>query len=708
MSTNPSRSRRPLRRLAAGAAVAALMAAFAVQAATSIRLKSLTHDENSHFTYGAQVLEHRTFLRLVHQHNATSPWMALNAAAAATVERNEIHHTLGGERLRRARLATILFGLGLALVVFGWARQAYGTAAALLALALLAFSPNLLAHARLVTTDVLAALGIVAALWALWRLHRRRSAAGVVIAGLALGFALSTKATAVDLVPVFVLLTAWLALDRWRARRPGAPGGSLWRPWADLALVGLLALVALNALHLFEGTFSTLADQPARSRRFAALAAVPALARLPLPLPAGWVQGLDWLSADLERGRWTYLLGEYSRDGFPHYYLVAFLVKSTPGFLALLLLAGVLAARRSGAHPAAAVGRSFPTARYLLLPAAFLFLHLSLFHSFQIGIRHLLPVFALLWIAVSPLAAAARLRVRAAAWGLAALHAASSLAIHPHYLATFNELAGGPAAGWRYVADSNLDWGQDRALARHVWAPASLVPVIEDPGGPTAGRLLIRVNRLVGLDPAEHRTYAWLRDHFEPVDSIGHSWLVYDVGEEALAACCGTIHDPLPKPDPGLVLLAGGRGIGGTDGLVVERLDRLVDGHLGSGARSDAARTTPMLGHPVEAWFGVEWEEPVVVSRLVAYPVLALRGPHAGRFQARSASFEIWRDGGWARVGGFRDAEGPRLALDLPQPTATERVRLVVHGQRNHRGLPRESGRFRAVCLELAAYGPQM
>jgi hypothetical protein len=239
-----------------------------------------------------------------------------------------------------------------------------------------------------------------------------------------------------------------------------------------------------------------------------------------------------------------------------------------------------------------------------------------------------------------------------------------------------------------------------------VWAPASLVPVIEDPAGPTPGRLLVRVNHLVGLDPSEHATYAWLREHFYPVDSIGHSWLVYDVDEEALAACCSAMSDSLPQPERGLALLAGGRGIGGGDGVTVERPGRLVDGHLGTGARIDAARTIPVLRHSVEAWFGVEWEEPVLVSRLVAYPVFALRGPLTHRFHARAASFEIWREGGWARLAHFPEVDTPRLALDLPTPVATERVRVVVHSQRNDRGLPRERGRFRAVCLEVAAYGP--
>ena len=52
---------------------------------------------------------------------------------------------------------------------------------------------------------------------------------------------------------------------------------------------------------------------------------------------------------------------------------------------------------------------------------------------------------------------------------LLAWQATTVLRIHPSYLAYFNELAGGPDNGWRYVNDSNLDWGQDvKRLAQFV------------------------------------------------------------------------------------------------------------------------------------------------------------------------------------------------------------------------------------------------
>jgi len=78
----------------------------------------------------------------------------------------------------------------------------------------------------------------------------------------------------------------------------------------------------------------------------------------------------------------------------------------------------------------------------------------------NLGVRHILPVYPFLFIAL----AAALTRK---AWGkralgvLALVLAVESVAIYPHYLAFFNGFAGGPDNGPHYLVDSNLDWGQD-------------------------------------------------------------------------------------------------------------------------------------------------------------------------------------------------------------------------------------------------------
>src|SRR5207253_3699624 len=53
---------------------------------------------------------------------------------------------------------------------------------------------------------------------------------------------------------------------------------------------------------------------------------------------------------------------------------------------------------------------------------------------------------------------------------LVLVHAISAVRIGPHYLSYFNAAAGGPQEAWRYLADSNIDWGQDLPALRDVFA----------------------------------------------------------------------------------------------------------------------------------------------------------------------------------------------------------------------------------------------
>ena len=50
---------------------------------------------------------------------------------------------------------------------------------------------------------------------------------------------------------------------------------------------------------------------------------------------------------------------------------------------------------------------------------------------------------------------------RCAVWWWQEPASSSAIQIHPYQLAYFNRFAGGPAAGSRYLDDSNIDWGQD-------------------------------------------------------------------------------------------------------------------------------------------------------------------------------------------------------------------------------------------------------
>ena len=108
---------------------------------------------------------------------------------------------------------------------------------------------------------------------------------------------------------------------------------------------------------------------------------------------------------------------------------------------------------------------------------------------------------------------------------------ASTLSYYPHFISYFNEFVLDRKMAYRRLADSNLDWGGNQSYLHdyiHRY-PGTIV----DPRKPQAGRIVVPVNALVGVnrDPDEYR---WLREHFVPVDHVAYSFLVYDVPKELL------------------------------------------------------------------------------------------------------------------------------------------------------------------------------
>jgi hypothetical protein len=687
--------------------LALLLLAQAFLALSSVQGKSATYDEPTHMAYGQRALEQGTLARGDNRFDATMPVSVLNVWVARQAQ--EAQGSAGGQqeplsrsqRLFWARTATVALSALLTVLVFCWARELFGSTGGLMAAFLAALCPNLLAHGQLVTTDLALTLGIFGASYAFWRWQTKPTLGRATVAAVALGLAQLTKVTALFLLPIFLLLLLWQMAWTLKGWDPGGAWRWLRQRAGQGLLIGLGALFVLNLGFGFEGSGKSLRELSPQSERLQALAGLPLVGRLPLPLPAPYVEGLDLVAVDMARERWSYCLGKYSGTGFPYYYLVAFGGKVPPAFFGLLLLALGLTLAGQLRAPAAEAA--------LALPVVFFSVYLSLFFQFQIGLRHLLPIFPFLYVSVARLARwrPARRPLVAVIWLLLAGFGWSSLWIYPHYLAYFNRFAGGPLGGWRWLIDSNLDWGQDRGAARFLYPQRSPVPVTEDPGAPMAGRLLVSVNRLVGLKPQQAATYAWLRNHFQPVDHVGYSYQVFDVSEKELQACCADAFVPLPEPEGNLAPL--GRPIAGAQGRPVERLERLVDGSLGSGSPVDAAASAPVRGRPAEGWFGIDWgAEEKLVDRVVAYPQRALKGPRSRRGRASEVAVEIWQKGHWQEVAGSRRENLDGGAVDIRfAAVRTRRLRLKVRVDRDHRGRLGGKGAMEIACLELAVYGPE-
>jgi len=565
-------------------AVALLMVLF-VQTLAHARTSSLTFDEGPHIAVGYAYLRTGDLrLQPVHIHPPLANVLAAAplllqpdlpdprqidgweiASLSAVTDAVVWQYPHPARMALAARLPIIGMTLLLAAVVCRWATDLWGPRGGLLALFLLAFDPNVIAHGSLVTTDMAVTLWGTASLFLAARALRCPRGSFAAGTGFLLGLALASKVSAVSLIPALLVL-ALLAPVPLRHRLTAALGG--------LALAAL----ALWAVYRFE---------------------VRAVPGFPIPLPAAThLEIYRSLQEHYRLGHPAFLLGQNRDHGWWYYFPVAFALK-TPLPTVLLALAALTG--RPALTPQA-LRRWAPLAVFPLV-----YLASTPLSSVNIGYRHLLPVLPFLFIlagrtgaeagCASQAKARATLQAKARATSQAKARATSqaeacatsqaeacatsqaeacatyrhvsrftyylllswlalgTLRVSPHYLAFFNELAGGPAGGYRYLVDSNLDWGQnlwqlrdwmrengvERVFYAHYsparpqvygvsadWLPPDPRAVPFHPLDPAPGVYAIGATVLQGVYTPDVNTYAWFRAR-QPLARLGHALFLYRV-----------------------------------------------------------------------------------------------------------------------------------------------------------------------------------
>jgi hypothetical protein len=481
-----------------------------------------------------------------------------------------------------ARLTSVVWSLLGGYLVFSWARTLYGDASGLLALTLWCFGPNVLAHAQLVTPDIPATVTGLAATYAFWCYLRSPSWFRAVLAGLLLGVAQLSKFTSLLFYAVWPVL--WLVYQSSRWHDASTHSIPTRRQVGHGTFMVFLSLVVINAGYEFRGSFRPLGEIPFISDSFAGkrLEGSPSgnrfrshwLGTVPVPLPADFLRGIDVQRRDFERlgpVAPSYLAGEWRATGWWYYYLYALAVKVPLGIWVLVLWGLVLTLSR---HPSSAPMRD---ELVLWLPALAVLILVSSQTGFNHHLRYVLPMIPFVVISTGKLGYFLQARWWKTGSVVAAFTlwaAGSSLAVHPHYLSYFNELAGGPDNGNRHLLNSNIDWGQDllflkKWLVQHPEAkPLRLAyyniidPAIVGleftlpPFGPTArlpatraeaqrlgpqpGYYAVSVNYLhgfSGIAPPNGKggytalppqAYEYFR-HFQPIAKAGYSIFIYHI-----------------------------------------------------------------------------------------------------------------------------------------------------------------------------------
>jgi 4-amino-4-deoxy-L-arabinose transferase-like glycosyltransferase len=323
------------------------------------------------------------------------------------------------------RLPAVLCALAMVLVVFLFTRRIAGDSAALLAAALTAALPDVLAHGGVAYNDVPVALAMLGAVWGIDEALHRPAPTRALLAGCLIALALAVKNSAVALGPIALVL---LVLEAVRRRREL----DWWRA-VSLSTAIVLASGWLTLVLVYRGDF-LLAEY-----RYALEFAFGHVTELPVP---------------------SFLLGERSLHGWWYFFPLAFLFKTSAGFHILLGLAAMMLATRLRGNPSGILTSRLRAPLIALLVFGALLVRSDL----NIGFRYALPALPLLCILTAagiarlwPVAGRPLRGVIVAAVLWAAIHVAS---YYPWFLSYISEYGPGREENHTVLVDSSLDWGQ--------------------------------------------------------------------------------------------------------------------------------------------------------------------------------------------------------------------------------------------------------
>jgi hypothetical protein len=503
----PNLPRRLLTALAI--ALALLHSVLAVSASLH---KSPTFDEPAHLTAGYSYWLHQDFRLNPENGNLPQRWSALPLLITHPrfPSLNEGGWKLGSEWLTgqsffygdgndsdwlllQGRAFIAMFGGALCLLIYFVGRALFGATAGLVAESLAVFSPTMLAHSAVITSDMCAAFFLLASAWTVWRVTFHVTWRRLLAAILTTSAAFLAKASGPLVVPMLAVLVTVRVLDRTELRLLATRVpintriGKLFVLLALLLVIGAFVVASIWASFCFR--FSAFKSDDLMNRRIDqgwehvmekpdVATSVLGLTRHYRLLPDAYLFGLAYVYKS-SLGRPAFLDGHWSRLGMPLFFPKSFLYKTTVPVL-LLFLAGIFYLLFGYSGKAGPSGGRILENLYRSAPLWSLGLVYGLvaWHSpLNIGERHLLPIYPVIFIMGAGCVPFLK-RTRLGCAGLILLlgwHGVASFDARPDYLAYFNPVAGGSKAGFHHLVDSSLDWGQDLPALRE-WLRANVRP----------------------------------------------------------------------------------------------------------------------------------------------------------------------------------------------------------------------------------------
>jgi len=422
-----------------------------------------------------------------------------------------------------ARVFPMILTIVLILFVYIWANELLGKWWAFLPTLLVAFSPTFLAQGHYVTTDIGATLGIFTSIYYFSKFINEKSGKYLAFSGIAFGLAQLMKFSAVLLIPLFGFLIFIYAISKARNYDLGFGAKLLGFVKEFFKYLGyLIAIFTIGYLVVYavyflftinypiekqvsDTTFTLTSfgkgpDQNFQSCKIKSLDPMTCLADADIWMagnkvfrPIGeYLLGVLMVLQRASGGNTSYFLGEVSNTGWWYYFPVVFALKEPIPSLLLITLTFLIAGFKFLRNPDnISIKRRFFNylelnfAEFSMFSFVFLYWAYSIKSPLNIGVRHVLPTLPLIYILSSgtiknwvrhkitlsdnfikntlyTTTNIIKISVKTALiFILVIWFILESLINIPYFISYFNEFAGGTMNGYKYVTDSNYDWGQD-------------------------------------------------------------------------------------------------------------------------------------------------------------------------------------------------------------------------------------------------------
>lgn len=338
------------------------------------------------------------------------------------------------------RFMVVLIGVFLGLGVYLFSKNLFGFKAGIFSLFLYSFSPTILAHARLTVNDLSGAAGIFFTLFAFHKYANKNNFKNLLILTLCLAGSLLTKFNSILFIPF--LFIGMVIIDGKRAIIKYI-----------ILLIGIVLII--NLIYGFDGTFSVKTLDYEIFKKIVPFKIFDKFAYIVyqyIPLPEFYLKCWERLFFQNINGHSAFILNNYSVHGWWYYFPVAFLIK-TPLITLILCIIWLIKLCRPG---------KMSRGEVVVFSFFILYWISSIIAKINIGHRHILPLYPIMFVGLGRVYNEFKKYTgkKIITFGLPLIYIVSTQVYFPHYLSFFNCLVG-PKNGYKYLVDSNLDWGQD-------------------------------------------------------------------------------------------------------------------------------------------------------------------------------------------------------------------------------------------------------